>query len=111
MGALLLKGDLAQGDRRAGHVLRKALHGSRIGGIQPDRAVDAETGPTPTQKALGAVALDEAEVKEQGQHARAERLCHLLEISEGDVEEAAVMVESSFQEDSVPVGVEAQELA
>ena len=30
IGALLFKGDLAQGDRRAGQVLRKALHGSRI---------------------------------------------------------------------------------
>jgi hypothetical protein len=77
----------------------------------PNRAIDVETGATPTQKALGTVALDEAEVKEQGKHALAERLRHLLEISEGDVEEAAVMVESSFQEDSVPVGVEAQELA
>jgi hypothetical protein len=36
IGALLLKGDLAQGDWRAGHVLRKALHGSRIRGIQPE---------------------------------------------------------------------------
>ena len=43
IGALLLEGDLAQGDRRAGHVLRKALHGSRIRGIQSDRAVDTET--------------------------------------------------------------------
>jgi len=60
----------------------------------------------PTQKALGTVALDKAEVKEQGKHALTERLCHLLEISEGDMEEAAVMVESSFQEDSVPLGVE-----
>jgi hypothetical protein len=65
----------------------------------------------PTQKALGTVAVDEAELKEQGKHALAERLCHFLEITEGDVDEAGVMVESSFQEDSVPVGVEAQELA
>jgi len=65
----------------------------------------------PTQKALGTVALDKAEVKEQGKHALTERLCHFLEIAEGDMEEAAVMVESSFQEDSVPVGVEAQDLA
>ena len=92
-------------------MLRKALRGSRIRGIQPDRAVDAKTGATPTQKALGTVALDKAEVKEHGKHALAERLCHFLEISVGDVEEAAVMVESSFQEDSVPVGVEAQEFA
>jgi transposase-like protein len=30
IGALLLEGDLAHGDRRPGHILRKALHGSRI---------------------------------------------------------------------------------
>ena len=50
IGALLLKGDLAQGDRRASHVLRKALHGSGVGVIQLDRTVDGETEATPMQK-------------------------------------------------------------
>jgi hypothetical protein len=43
IGALLLEGDLVQGDGRPGHVLRQALHGSRIGGIQLDGPIDTET--------------------------------------------------------------------
>jgi hypothetical protein len=43
IGALLLEGGLAQGDGRPGHVLRQALDGSRIGGIQLDGPIDDET--------------------------------------------------------------------
>ena len=41
----------------------------------------------------------------------ARRLRHLFEITEGDMEETALLVESSLREDSVPVGMVAQELA
>jgi hypothetical protein len=40
--ALFLKGDLAQGDRRARHVLPKVLHGSRIGCVKLDVAFENE---------------------------------------------------------------------
>jgi len=42
--------------------------------MQLDRAVDAETGAAPTQEALGSVAREEAELKEQGKHVLTERL-------------------------------------
>jgi hypothetical protein len=46
----------------------------------------------------------------RGKHALTEGLCHLLEVSVGDIQKAAGKIESTCQEDCVPVGVEAQEL-
>ena len=46
--ALLLEENLAQGDRRACHVLRETFHGRGVGGVKYDRAVEAEVGVTST---------------------------------------------------------------
>jgi hypothetical protein len=59
----------------------------------------------PAQQALGAMALDEAVLEEEGEHPPAKGLGHAGEVAEGDVVEATLLVEAAFHKDPVPVRV------
>ena len=59
----------------------------------------------PGEHGRGAGAVDKLALQEQGDDAPAEDFSHALEVSKGDVAEAPLGVEATFQDDSMDVGM------
>ena len=59
----------------------------------------------PGEHGGGAGAVDKPTLQKQGDYASTEDLAHVLEVPKGDMAEAPLGVEATFQDDSMDVGM------
>ena len=72
---------------------------------QTEARVDTEATVCPVQHVLREPLVQELALQEEGDHSLTVATAHLLEIHIGDVDEPALGVEASLEEQAVPVGV------
>jgi hypothetical protein len=101
--------DLLQRDRRARAVFGQALLGGFVENAHA--VVDAEDRLFSGQEGSGQVFVQQLVLHQDLDHTTPENLGHQLEPREGDVEEGALLIKTSFQHDCVEVGVEAEHVS
>jgi len=109
--ASLVHEKLLQGDGRTDNVLGERFAG--LGGTRGHAygAVDRESRVRPLDHVLGQPLVQELTLQEERDDPLAEAGAHVGQIDGGHVDESAVRVEATFQEQPVPMGVPPSKLA
>jgi hypothetical protein len=104
--APLVEEQMLEGDRWANDVLCEGFASLRAAGREVDRCVDAESAVGPLEHASAQPLVQELALQEERDDPLAEAGAHSLQIDLRDVDEPALVVKASLQEQAMPVGME-----